>query len=415
MIAPYLPYPFRAGGYVRLYNLIKHLSDEHEITLLSYIRTSEEIENIPHLSRYCRHVEVIRRRKPRSLFNILLSLFSRYPIHAVVNGFSKEMRAKIIELVKCNNFNIIHVEHYHMASAVLNLRHVLNVPLILGEQGVEFLVYNRHFKTRKNPVVRFLGQMEARRIRSYEIATIRQFDACLEVSEQDLKFIKPLIPDMDFSVVSNGVDCSFYCPDGNRAVPNLSTVDLDDHLKIIFVGTFRFFGNVDAVLHFHRDILPFVRSQIPNVKLYAIGADPPDEVLRLRSDDVIVTGFLSIEEYKRSLASGDVFIAPLRSGSGTKLKIFEAMAMEKAVVTTSIGIEGIEAVPDEHVVVADTPKEFAKEIVRLLSDANLRKYIGKQAREFVRNRYDWKPIAVKLAKVYSIVSEKYYEKLQSNG
>lgn len=396
MITPYLPYPFVSGGHVRVFNLIRNLSNEHEITLLCYIRSDDEIHNVQYLMPYCVDVLTVFRRSTRSPFNLFMTMFSKYPGHVVVNGFSKEMQDKIIKLTSADSFDLVHVEHYHTAQPVLAVWDRIECPLLLSEQGVEFLVYERHFKKHKNPIVRLMGSFDARKMKTYEIETIKKFNTCVVVSEFDLKHISALAPQVNFEVVPNGVDYSFYRPE--------KTESKHQEPRIVFIGTFKFFGNVDAVLYFCKRILPVIREEIPNVKLDVIGIDPPKAVTRLASKDILIKGYVSIEEYKKDLANCAVFIAPLRSGSGTKLKILEAMAMGKAVVTTSIGIEGIEAEPGKEVMIADTPQDFAEKVIQLLSDPELRDQIGASARELVESNYDWKPIAKKLSEIYQNVA-----------
>lgn len=408
MITPYLPYPFVSGGHVRVYNLIKNLSQEHEITLLCYIRSDGEKHNVQHLMPYCADVLTVPRRPTRSPFNLFMTMFSKYPGHVVVNGFSKEMQEKIVELTSLSSFDVIHIEHYHAAQPALAVRDSIACPLLLSEQGVEFLVYERHFREHKNPITRLMGSLDAKKMKAYEIETIKKFDTCIEVSESDLQYVSTLLPQVNFEVVPNGVDCSFYVYKKMASRPK-SPSGVADALelepKLLFTGTFRFFGNVDAVLYFCERILGGIRNEFPNVKLDVVGIDPPKVVVRLASENIFVKGYLSIEEYRDNLANCAVFVAPLRSGSGTKMKILEAMAMGKAVVTTSIGIEGIEAEPGKEVMIADDPEDFAEKVIELLSNPQLRDQIGARARKLVESKHDWKPIAKKLSEIYENVVE----------
>lgn len=394
IVLPYLPYPFLTGGRVRMYNLIKHLAGRHEITLLCYLRSPQDNEHVAQVAPHCRAVETVLRRPARSAFNAAVAAFSRYPMHAVVNGFSREMEGKIRAHCATGSYDLVHVEHYHMAQPVLKVRPRL--PRLLGEQGVEFLVYERHFRAMKNPLLRAIGLWEARRMRAYEVRVIRQFDVCLEVSEEDVALIRPWVPEGRFEAVPNGVDTATYRPwdgtDGAGDEPGCA--------QVVFVGGFSFFANRDAVRYLRQEIMPLVWARHAEAKVWVIGADPPRWAREMASDRFVVTGYLPLEEYRRILGQAALLVAPLRSGSGIKLKVLEALAMAKPVVATSVGWEGIEGAPEAIVLRADDPAAFAAQMLRLLSDGELRQRLGQVARQFVASRYDWAPIADKLSGVY---------------
>ena len=171
---------------------------------------------------------------------------------------------------------------------------------------------------------------------------------------------------------------------------------------MLFTGTIRYFPNKDAVLYFYNEIFPLIKRAIPEVKFYVVGNQPPKNVIKLASSgDVVVTG--RVEDVRPYFDKSAVFVCPLRSGSGMQAKILEAMAMGVPVVTTSLGFEALDAVAGRDILVADDPKRFAEEVIRLVKDRDLRQYIAQNARKLVEEKYDWSSIVERLEAVYESI------------
>jgi glycosyltransferase involved in cell wall biosynthesis len=231
-------------------------------------------------------------------------------------------------------------------------------------------------------------------IENMEAKSIRDFDHCLVVSREEARLLESVTSAANISIIENGVDCANLQP-----LPQPSNAS-----HLLFVGVIGYPPNADAVIYFCKSILPSIRKAIPEVRLTVVGHAPPIEVqgLALSSGAVIVTGFVNdpIPYY----ADASVCVVPLRAGGGTRLKILEAMALGRPVVTTSIGCEGLEVTDGEHLLIGDSAADFARQVLRLLREPELRHRITVAARKLVERRYDWSIIAETLVHTYEVLA-----------
>jgi glycosyltransferase involved in cell wall biosynthesis len=225
----------------------------------------------------------------------------------------------------------------------------------------------------------------------FEDRTIRRFDGILAVSNADRDTFGRLYPGAaarPIHVVPTGVDTAFFAPAGDApeaASPAASR-------SLIFTGSMDWLPNEDAMAFFCRDILPLLRSEEPDVTISIVGRAPTPAVRRLASEHgVTVTG--RVDDVRPYMRDAAVYVVPLRIGGGTRLKIFEAMAMAKAVVSTTVGAEGLPVTAGEHLLIADEPRGFARGVVRLLRDIDKRRAVEQAARQLVVSKYDWSVVA----------------------
>ena len=220
---------------------------------------------------------------------------------------------------------------------------------------------------------------ESRQLRPVELARCRNAQGVLVTSEREALLLKPLLPDSTIAVVPNGVDTeAFQQASQEQQIPD----------SIVFTGSMDYYPNTDAVLSFARECWPLIRAQVPAATWQIVGRNPSSAVQDLaKLPGVSVTG--SVPDVKPYLATAMVAIAPLFIGSGTRLKILEALAMGKAIVSTSLGCEGLNVVSGKHLIVADQPEVFAQSIVDLLQNAEQRVDLGSAGRALVENDYSW--------------------------
>jgi glycosyltransferase involved in cell wall biosynthesis len=225
-------------------------------------------------------------------------------------------------------------------------------------------------------------------MRAWEPRYAERFDRCISVSEEDRRLLIASNPRLQVDVIPNGVDVQMYQPsslDGNQPA-------------LLFIGTMDYPPCNDAALYFVSEILPHIRRVIPNVETWIVGRDPSPEVMQLNGKGVHVTG--RVDDVRPYYRRSSVCVVPLRAGGGTRLKILEAMALGRPVVSTTIGCEGLDVVDGEHLLIADTPKLFSEQTVRLIQDTKLCQRITTEARELVVTHYDWDGIAKRLMLVY---------------
>lgn len=397
LVTSNLPYPPTTGGKIRVWHLLRQVAQHHELTLLSLLDSPDEVQFLPYLQRYC-HVETVvkQRRRPRGkLFLRLLKTMLRG--HPPRNGIAyyEEMERKVRELTS-QPFDIIHIEQSHMAPYIEFVTRADSSARLITLYDVGATQYERILKVRSGFQGRFWAWLDWFFLRRWEPAYLaRHFDKCIVVSPVDEALLHRANPVLDLAVVPNGVDTSQY-----HLLP-----ETPGSKEILLIGKMNYAPNVDGALFFYRQIFPLVQSQVPEACLLIVGAEPVAEVQALATDPAVtVTGRVEdiVPSYQRACLS----VVPLRAGGGTRLKILESLALGRPVVSTSIGCEGLEVAHGQDILVADTPADFAAQVVRLLNDIELRRRLVANGRHLVETTYDWEVIAQQLLRVFEEVAPK---------
>jgi glycosyltransferase involved in cell wall biosynthesis len=260
----------------------------------------------------------------------------------------------------------------------------------LTDHDVSYVKAERLARQRRNPAARLFIKYEAMKLKRLERNLPKLVDLIVTVSAHDRNLLNTLNSDGQYAVIENGVDVSAFAPHPAAIVP--------DHL--LWVGGFSQYANYEAVRHFLQDVYPAIKRARPAVTFSIVGGGGPDRLRSLIGNDssVVTTGLVddTVPYFQRAT----VFVAPILSGGGTKLKILEAMAAGKAIVSTSIGMEGIEGRENEHYVIADDPAVFADKVVSLLGDPAYSSRLGHNARLLVEDKYDWRAICQKMSDAY---------------
>jgi len=331
-------------------------------------------------------VETIPRREPRKgtwrfYADAALHLVDPLP-YAVGKYRSGAYRRRLRQLLAEESFDLVVCDFLFPA---VNLPETLPCPAVIFTHNVESEIWRRHASTQSGVIAKVLYGAQHRRMHQYEARTLRRFDAVLAVSDADRETFTRLYPDAIrglVHIVPTGVDTDFFKPSGS---PPRAT-------QLVFTGSMDWLPNEDAMRYFCRSILPLVRAEEPEVRLSIVGRAPTPAVQSLAAESgVEVTG--RVDDVRPFMDQAAVYIVPLRIGGGTRLKIFEAMAMGKAVVSTTVGAEGLPVVNGEHLLLADEPRSFARAIVRLIRDQDQRERLGDAARRLVLARYDWSAVA----------------------
>ncbi len=405
-ITPQLPYPPDKGATIRTFALIKGLAQRgHQIHLLSFISSEDDLAWLPQMRPYIARASTVVAPQ-RSLAKRLRSLLtSRLPDMAWRLP-SPEFAALVSELVRKESFDLVQVESIEVAQYALQVvreraegekRPVvvfdnLNAEYMLQRRAYE--IDRRRLRTLPKALYSWL---QWRRLRRYETRVCTVVDTVLAVSEADAKSIAALSSDMDIRVVPNGVDCTFFSPAAEPAEYSEQT-KIRHMASLVFTGTMDFRPNMDAVIWFCEEILPLIKKEVFHVHFYIAGKSPPATVRALTGPAVTVTGYVS--DIRPYISNSLVYVVPMRMGSGTKLKVMQAMAMHIPVVTTTLGAEGIDVTPGRHILLGDTPAEFAQQVVTLLNDREERQRLADNARRLVEEKYDWTTIVPALEGVY---------------
>ena len=393
--------PLDKGGKLRTWHLMRHLARRHEITYLAFKEPGQPAADVEGMKEVAARVETITRSEPakgtpRFYADAAVHLLDPLP-YAVGKYRSAEYRRRVASLLAAEPFDLIVCDFLFPA---VNLPKRLPCPAVMFTHNVESEIWRRHAETKTGALGRLLYGAQYRRMLRYERRTLARFDGVLAVSDADRETFARLYPgaiSQPVHVVPTGVDTEYFAPanpdSANPQSPNPQPAIRNPHL--IFTGSMDWLPNEDAMLYFCRDVLPAIRADVPDASLTIVGRTPTPAVRKLAEErGVTVTG--RVDDVRPYMRDAAVYIVPLRIGGGTRLKIFEAMAMGKAVVSTTIGAEGLPVADGEHVLLADDPASFARAVVHLIRDDQHRRRIEAAAHALVLARYDWSAVAGEL-------------------
>jgi sugar transferase (PEP-CTERM/EpsH1 system associated) len=395
-LTPDLPYPPHQGAALRSYNLIKNLAPRHQISLLSFADGPNVPKRVDALAQYCAGVTTVPLPHRAGAQRALSVLFSPLPdmAHRLPSvEFDNQLRM----LLDRERFDVVQVEALEMAQYGLAVARSVPDParrVIFDDINAEYLLQRRAFEADIKQPSRWLGALYSliqwRKLQQYEAQVCRQVNEVVVVSQADREALQRLVPELKCAVVPNGVDTDYFQP---------IATSLESDLELVFTGKMDFRPNVDAVLWFAEDILPLIHEELPGTSLTVVGRDPHRRLAAVRSlPHVTVTGY--VDDVRPYVARASVFVVPLKVGGGTRLKLLQAMSMGKAVVSTSLGCEGIKVEHGRHLIVTDDPAGFASAVVELVKDPVRRRELGLAARGQACSQHDWKLITPLLEKVY---------------
>jgi len=381
-----IPFPPNSGKRIRTFNLFKYLAKKHEIVWISRqlegvqsSRTDFEALGI----RTQVLGEPVRRKSGLQFYiSLLANLLSPNP-YVVSSHFSKEMSRAIRDICLREPFDLVHCEWTPYAA---NMQGLGPLPTVCSAHNVESMVWYRNQCIEKNPIKKLYIGLQARKMERFERQTLPAFTRVISVSDRDRHIISTWVASDHIAVIPNGVDIDYFRRDCNPEVPK----------SLVFVGSLDWRPNIDCVLYFLDEIWPLVKSAVPESSFSIVGRNPHHS-LRIRAErEPSVNIYASVQDVRPFVNSATVCVVPLRIGSGSRLKILEAFAMEKAVVSTSIGAEGLEVEHGRHLLIADSPADFAGAVAKLLSDAERRRQLSVEGRELVERQYAWPALAAQL-------------------
>jgi sugar transferase (PEP-CTERM/EpsH1 system associated) len=396
-------YPPNIGGRIRSYHILKALARRHSITLFTfYAGTKDDQHKV--LEREFNRVVLMPLAIPAGrTFREALS-YARYlssPLPYTVSKFCKpEVARRLLQLVGENQPDVIVCD---FVIAAQSIPWNVPVPKIVFTHNVEAAIWSHHYKVARNPFWKLLCWREYRKMDRFERDCLKRADHVLTVSDHDRNIFSRMIDPSRITVIPTGVDLEYFRPSSNQDQPT----------TLVFSGAMDWMPNEDAMVYFIKQILPRIRKQIPNASLCVVGRNPSRALLELGAShqDIEITGM--VDDIRPFVHRAAIYVVPLRIGGGTRLKIFEAMAMGKAAVSTTIGAEGLPVHPGQDILIADDPKEFAETTIRLLGDPVRREELGRAARELVERTYSWDAVVQPFEKVLNMLAERE-EKLVSS-
>jgi len=390
-----VPYPPHGGVLQRGYNIIREIHKYNKVHLLAFIhpdvlKTEREVEEAKEeLGKFSESVEFfplwVKESRLNKYIGLSLGFFSPLPFSVHAHR-SKSFGMKMRQVLSEGKIDLI---HYDTISLSQFAQSDGDIPKVLTHHNIESKLMERRAKVEKNPLVKTYLSLQTKKLQDYERTESPKFAANIVMSDKDGNELKTINHDIDLAVVPNGVDTEYFLPSqGNET------------LSLIYTGGMNMFANKDAVLYFLNEIWPAIKAKEPNVEFYAIGQDPPPELVQISQRDrqVIVTGY--VDDIRPFVSKASVYVVPLRVGGGTRLKILDAMAMGKVIVSTSIGCEGLKVSNGKNILISDDPAEFAKKTLELLRNQGKRNSLGRAARELVESEYSWETIGKILQHVY---------------
>ncbi len=393
-ISTIIPFPPKGGHSQRTFNLLKFISRYHQVYLVGFMKNKDDAENVEVLERICTKVYPFSTADDWSRFqllkNLIRNIFSRNP-YTAAKYYLHPVRRLICTVIEEEKIDVVHCD---MVDLALYCNEAAKSNIVVFH-NVESRLYNRRSQYEKNIFTKIFFLEQSRKMAHLERSALRKFDVAVAVSEEERQELLTRSPDANVTVIPNGVDTEYFKPwrgDENEE-------------EVVFVGGLGWFPNEDGVLFFLEKVWPRIRARRHGAKFVVIGrTDRTGCRLKswIKNGPVMGVKFLGfVDDIRPVVGRASVFVVPLRVGGGTRLKILDAMALEKAVVSTSIGCEGLEVRDGDDILIADKPEEFAAYVVRLMDNQSLRRKLATAARKLVKNTYSWEIIGPKMNAVYS--------------
>jgi sugar transferase (PEP-CTERM/EpsH1 system associated) len=377
------PYPPSGGSISRDYNLIKQLSKHHELHWINRtIRGEVKQEYKDEMKKYFKEMNITEWDYSHSPSGLLKSLVTEEPY--IIKRFeSQDMKNKVSEAVGKNKFDLIFCDHIYLSQYI---PHNVSgkIPVIPNNEDCGFTYYKR--MTENSGYARSVyARSQWEKLLKYEIEVLKRYKVYITTSEKEKELITEYYDEAEICVIENGVDTEFF-----------SKLERKDYIpNIVFTAWFGYYPNVKGVIDFVDNIFPKIKREIPEIKFYIVGKEPPKKVKELeRTEGVIVTGY--VDDVREYLRNADASVIPLQIGGGTRLKILEAMSMKIPVVSTVLGAEGLYVKDGKNILIAVNEEDFARKVIRLVEDKTLSEQIADNGRKLVEEKYEWDKIGNKL-------------------
>ncbi len=371
-------WPLLGGAEIRNFSLLKETSKHHEVYLLSFLLGANDRDHFGSLEPFCKQIVGIDLVRPKwsRVARAAKSVLGGSRPFIIDDYHRREMADAVKRIVRDERIDVIHAHFLHVGQyADCKGR----AAFVYDAHNVEHILWQRFGRVQKSPVMRAFARIQLPKFIREQQRVAALSEKIVTLSDADRDEFMRIAPGCDVTTVSNGADVEYFQP--QAGIP-------EEENTVVYFANFGWPPQDDAALFFHQDILPRVRREIPDVNLYLAGKTPPPAIRALASDRVTVTGLVpDIREY---IQRASVVVLPLRVGAGTKHRVFQTLAMEKPLVTTSVGAEGIALEHGRTAMITDDPERFAEYTVTLLRDAAMRREMGRAGRKLVLDRYDWR-------------------------
>jgi len=387
VLAPKLMWPLSGGAEIRNYNLLRETAKNHEVHLLAFINHDDEQKDAEALKKFCKSITTIKLSRPfwKKILNGLKSLVTNTPF-ILYEYYDQKMMNALTEVVEEKNIDVIHAHFLHVGQYV---KAKSNSAFVYDPHNLEHILWKRFAEVQKNPILKVFSMLQYKKFVRWQQLVADNSEKIVTLSDTDKELYLEIAPNAEIDTVPNGADIDYFAP---------QDVDIEKN-SILYFGNLSWEPQSDAAIYFHDKILPMVCEKLPDTKLYLVGNKPPQSLYDLQSDRVIITGF--VDDIREYIARSAVVIMPLRVGAGTKHRIFQSLSMEKALVTTTVGAEGINLKHRETALIADSEIDFAKCIIEVMSDGGQSSQLGKNGRKLILESHDWRSNYTILDKAFS--------------
>jgi glycosyltransferase involved in cell wall biosynthesis len=395
VISHFLPYPPHGGSFQRNYNLLREASRSNTVHFLAmaprlFHPSERELQTaIEAMKQICQTVHVLKIPTDDSRIKwhwlLFSNLFSIEP-YSVWRFHSREMVNAIRDQIEKEEYDLIQIDTIALAAYA---QAAPKLPSVLVHQNVESTLMLRRAKNESNVFSKVYLYLQGKKLRRYETKMMPKFDLNITVSELDKEELSTFGGRARIEVVPNGTDTDYFRPSKSA----------ESH-ELVFTGGMTWYPNKDAMIFFCREVYSLIKERVPDVSFNLIGMAPPEEVLDVARKDTSIRTPGYVDDVRPHVARAAVYVVPIRVGGGTRLKILDAFAGGKAVVSTTVGCEGLAVTPDKDILIGDTPQEFADQVVRALTDSSLRGKLEQNARNLVEEKYSWTKIGQIQEKLY---------------
>jgi sugar transferase (PEP-CTERM/EpsH1 system associated) len=384
-----LLHPVDKGGRIRTYQMLKRLKPDHRVTYLTLDDGTADNDARERAEEYCHELVCVPHRT-REKFSagfyveLAANLFSPLP-YFIRKYKSAEMRREIAERAARGEFDVLVCD---FLSPSINVPPRVGAATVLFQHNVEAMIWKRHYEVQKNPLKKAYLYGQWRKAVRFERAECRHFDRVVAVSRDDAEQMRSEYGVRWVEDVPTGVDTEYFRPRGTEK---------REARNLVFTGSMDWLPNGDAIRYFTSEVMPRVKQILPDVTLTVVGRNPYPGLVELSRRDPSVTVTGRVEDVRPYIERAAAYVVPIRVGGGTRLKIYEAMAMEKPVVSTTVGAEGLPVEDGLEILLADTPDGFADAVVRVLTDEEFARSLASRAAATVRARFGWEPVAERFA------------------
>ncbi|HEV8385525.1 MAG TPA: glycosyltransferase [Candidatus Acidoferrales bacterium] len=383
-------FPADAGGKIRTLNIFSRLADRVEIHAVSLADRERDAAAIAEMRKLFRSYTPVFWNEtttfsPAFYFKFLASRTSRFP-YFLGKYRVPEFRAAVEQIAAREKCDVVLADFLQTAAAILNspLR-----PRVIFQHNVEYIIRKRHWERETNALRKWLLRAEWEKARAIEAEVCRGFDSVITVSEEDRRIITDEFGVNHVADLPTGVDLEYFRPQQTERKRG----------NLVFVGSMDWHPNEDGIFWFVREVWPRVRQAVPHANLTVVGKNPSARLKALAASDATVEITGTVPDVRPYLARAEAAIVPLHIGGGTRIKIFEAMSMERAVLSTTLGAEGLPVVPGRDILLEDEPEGFARAAAFLLCDAGRRDALARAAHEKVVRDHSWDTVAERMEEI----------------